>query len=477
MRFNRKPNWWGGPRHRLFTLVVFVMLASLDNAARGVFPPLYAVIARSFSVTETALGVITALNILVVALTAVLWGYWGDRSRRKPLLFYGTLIWSVAMFLTGLAQTYLQLLLFQLITAIGIGCISSVGFSVVTDFVPARRRGLAMSFWGLSQGGGGGAGALLGGLLGAYNWPLPFLVIAGAGFLFATLYLLTFEPQRGRTEPELTRLFTTGQGYQHHIQWTDIRHILTKPSNIWLIAQAFAATLVYGSLVWMPRLFIARVEAAGYPLETATVAGNLFSLLFQTGFYFAIPAGYLGDRWQRRNPRRGRAWLSMIGVLATIPFQVAVFFMPLSGLSLPAQGDVMMVVSAVLLSIVTNPWVAGTFGLALIAVALASVDTPNRNALIIEVNLPEHRGTVAGMVTIAIGVGLALGNGLVGLLFTTLAPHFAPPLNYALGLAWFHLFFIPAGFFFYQAGKTIPQDIIAARRVLRERAELTIPHR
>ena len=61
--------------------------------------------------------------------------------------------------------------------------------------------------------------------------------------------------------------------------------------------------------VWMPRLFIARVPVAGYGLETATISGNLLSLLLQTGFYFASLAGYLGDRWQHLRPGPSRSRL------------------------------------------------------------------------------------------------------------------------------------------------------------------------
>jgi len=105
-----EPGWWGSDRHKFFTVVVFVILASLDNAARGVLPPLYAVMARDFAVPESWLGFVSAITLLVVAVTAVGWGYWGDRSSRKRLLLYGTLIWSAAMFLTGVSQTYGQLL-------------------------------------------------------------------------------------------------------------------------------------------------------------------------------------------------------------------------------------------------------------------------------------------------------------------------------------------------------------------------------
>ncbi len=473
MKHKLRPRWWGDRRHKIFTVVVFIILASLDNAARTVFPPLYAIMARSFSVTEARLGLVTAQSILVMAVTAVLWGYWGDRSSRKRLLIYGTLIWSAAMFLTGMAQTYSQLLLFQLITAVGIGSIVSVGFSVAADFIPPHRRGLMMSLWGLSQGGGGGGGALLGSLLGAHNWRLPFFVIAGAGLVFVILYLFTYEPQRGRAEPALSKLFASGGQYEHRIKLADIRYILGRRSNVWLILQGFTATLAFGSLIWRSRLFIARLETAGYSLETATMVGNMLSLLFETGFYFAIVGGYLGDRWQRRNPR-ARAWICTIGILSAIPFHVALFFIPLPGLTIPDQGGLGPIVLATLASMFTNGWVATAFLLALLATALAVIDGPNRAALISDVNLPEHRGTMAGLVTLASGIGLAIGNALAGVTFSYLGSRFASPLNFATGLALFQLFFIPAGLFYYQATKTTPGDIAAVRQALVERAKSKI---
>jgi MFS family permease len=310
----------------------------------------------------------------------------------------------------------------------------------------------------------------LGGSLGAYYWPLPFFLVAGAGLLFALLYLFTFEPQRGQAEPELAALFQAGGSYHHHIQWADLGRILAIKTNRWLLSQAFIGTVGYGSWVWLSRLFIARLETSGHSLETATVAGNMLSLLFQTGFYSAILGGYLGDRWQQRHPG-GRAWLSLIGIVTAIPFQVAVFFIPLRDLHFPEQADLFILTLSVLLSLVTNPWVATTFIVAVFAIALTSLDIPNQTALFSEVNLPEHRGTIAGLLTIMSGSGLALGSWLSGLTFTWLAPAYPSPLNYALGLALFQLFILPAGFCYYRVTKTAGPDIAHMRQVLRQRAE------
>lgn len=472
MRFNNA-SWWGGEAHRIFTIVVFMVLASLDNSARAVAPPLYAVMARDLQVAEAAMGIATAITILVVAITSLLWGFWGDRSSRKRLLLLGTLIWSSAMLATSLAQSFEQYLLGQIGTAIGIGCIASVGFSVVTDLIPPGRRGLLMSFWALSQSSGGGIGALSGSLLGAANWRIPFMVISGAGFAFALLYLFTYEPHRGQSEPELAELFESGEQYDRRIKFSDLRQILGIRSNVLLVIQGLTSTIAYGALVWMPRLYISRLEALGYDLETATMAGSLYAILFQLGLYGGILGGYLGDRWQPRNPA-ARAWMGLVGSLAGIPFLVLLFFFPLPYVDIPSDGGMVGVVWATISSVFTNPWVLAAFFIAMMGFGLAALETPNRAALLSDLNQPEHRGTVAGFSTLLVGVGLAVGNSLTGITQGYLSAHFASPLNYAIGLSLFQLFLIPSGLLFWWMTRTSPRDIAHAHQTLSHRSAQSV---
>ena len=226
----------------------------------------------------------------------------------------------------------------------------------------------------------------------------------------------------------------------------------------------------YGSLIWLPRLFAGKAEAEGYTVETAAIVGSLFAILLQLGGILSILAGHLGDRWQRRD-LRGRATLSALGIWCAISFYVALFFLPLHGLDVPEQTGAGAVVAAVLASLVTNPWVSGAFFLALVALALTSIDSPNWFALISDVNLPEHRGTVFGLGLAAQGIGRSLGNGLTGAAFAFFGASMAPPLNLALGLALFQLFFVPTGLCYYLARRTIPKDIGEVRTLLVSRAE------
>ncbi|MEU1888951.1 MFS transporter [Micromonospora rifamycinica] len=464
-RFPRR----GNAAHRVYSVVVFVVLASLDNVAIGLVPPLYGPISGALGVPQRTLGLVTAVSFLVSAVAAVGWAYVGDRTNRKPLLMVGTLVWAAGTGGSAFATGFPTFLAAQLVAAVGLGAVGSVGFSVVTDLISPRRRGLVMSFWGLSQGVGTLAGTLTGGLLGAADWRRPFLLLTVVGLAATVAYLLTYDIRRGQSEPELAGAIDAGVEYDYRITRADLPRILGRRTNRWLILQGLTAQAAFGSLVWLPVLFAERAQGQGYSAATAVVVGSVFATLFQLGGVFSILGGLAGDALQRRTPR-GRALVAAVGILAALPFYLVLFFVPIR-INVPDGGGTGAVVGAVLVSVVTEPTVGLSLLTALVALALTSANSPNWFALIADVNPPEHRGTVYSLGNLVNGVGRAAGNGLVGAVFHSLRAAFPPPLNYAVGLAAFQLFFIPTGLMYWLASRTSPHDIAAVRDLLHRRAD------
>jgi MFS family permease len=458
----------GGAVQRFYSVLVFVVLASLDNVAIGLVPPLYAPIGGAFDVPERAIGYVTAASFLVSAVAAVGWAYFGDRTNRKPLLMIGTLLWAAGTAGSGFAGGYPTFFAAQLIAAVGLGAVGSVGFSVVTDLISPRRRGLVMSFWGLSQGVGTLAGTLIGGILGAADWRRPFLVLSVAGVVATAAYLFTYDIRRGQSQPELAGALSTGQDYDYRISRADLPRIVGRRTNVWLILQGLTAQFAFGSLVWLPVLFQNRAEAQGYSTGTAIVVGSVFATLFQLGGVLSIFGGLAGDALQRRTPR-GRALVAAVGVLAAVPFYLVLFLVPIR-VDVPDGAGAGAVIGAVLGSVLTEPTVGLSLLTALVALGLTSANAPNWFALIADVNPPEHRGTVYSLVNLVNGVGRAAGNGLVGVAFGVLRTAFPPPLNFAVGLAAFQLFFIPTGWMFWRASRTSPRDIADVHDLLADRA-------
>src|SRR5882724_8562030 len=199
----------GGSAHRVYSVVVFVILASLDNVAIGLVPPLYGSIGDSFGVGEGHIALATTIMFLISAVAAIAWAYAGDRTDRKPVLIIGTLIWVAGTAWSGLADGYTSFLL------------ASVSFAVVSVLISPKRRGLVMGFWGLSQGVGTLAGTMVGGLLGHADWREPFLVTAVAGVIATAAYVFTYNVPRGDSQPELA-----GVEYDERIHPDDLPVIL-----------------------------------------------------------------------------------------------------------------------------------------------------------------------------------------------------------------------------------------------------------
>ncbi len=438
--------------HRAYSVIVFVGLASLDNVAITLVPPLYGSIADQFGVGEGRIALATTVMFLISAVAAIAWAYAGDRLDRKPVLIAGTLIWVAGTAWTSLAGSYPSFLSSQALAAIGLGGVASVSFSVVSDLISPRRRGLVMSFWGLSQGLGTLVGTILAGVLGSTNWREPFLVVAMAGVVATVAYVFTFDVPRGDSQPELA-----GVQYDERIHRDDLPRILGRRTNIWLILQGLTAQVAFGSLVWLPVLFRSRAEDQGYTTATAVIVGSVFATLFQLGGALSILGGLIGDRLQRRTPR-GRALVAAVGVLAAVPFYVVLFFVPLR-IDVPDGGSAGAVVRAILGDVFTDPTVGLSLATAIFALALTSANSPNWFALIADVNPPEHRGTVYSLGNLVNGFGRAGGNALVAVAFGRLSGAFPPPLNYAVGLAAFQLFFVPTGIMYWLASRTVARDM------------------
>ncbi|WP_127504492.1 MFS transporter [Actinoplanes solisilvae] len=453
----------GGSAHRLYSVVVFVVLASLDNVAIGLVPPLYGSIGDAFGVGEGHIALATTIMFLISAVAAIGFAYAGDRTDRKPVLIVGTLIWIAGTAWSGFSGSYPSFLASQVVAAFGLGAVASVSFAVVSDLISPKRRGLVMSFWGLSQGVGTLAGTLVGGLLGHADWRQPFLVTAIAGGVATVAYLFTYNVPRGDSQPELA-----GVEYDERIHHDHLPVILRRRTNVWLILQGGTAQIAFGSLVWLPVLFRARAEDQGYSTSTAIVIGSVFATLFQLGGALSILGGLAGDRLQRRTPR-GRALVAAFGVLAAVPLYIVLFFVPMR-IEVPDGAGTGTIIRSVLADVFTEPTVGLCLLTAVVALMLTSANSPNWFAMIADVNPPEHRGAVYSLGNLINGFGRAGGNAVVAVAFRALSGAFPPPLNYAVGLAAFQLFFIPTGVMYWLASRTVARDMTDTHAALLARA-------
>lgn len=456
----------------VYTIFVFTALAAFDNIIIGLFPPLFSSIAKDLNVQISSLGLVSGINILVTSVSSIYWGYLSGKYNRRRLIIIGTFIWSVSVFLTSRSSNYFQLFIFQIFTGLGLGCIASIGFSVLTDYIPLKFRGMLLSLWGMSQGFGGIAGALMASLTAPdTSWRKPFEIVSIIGFSLIVLYLFIKEPSLGESEPELRELIKKGYVYNYNIEFKHLHNIILKRSNILLFLQSLFFNIAAGTLIWLPTLYISKIQNQGYNTKTAIViAGYLYAIL-QLGGLLSAYFGHLGDVFQRKT-YKGRAILTSVFVFLMLPLYIIIFLLPMNNLSLSGSRDPIVLLFNLLKQIAVNPWMTVLFILALLASAAQSANTPNWLALITDVNLPEHRGTAFSIANLANGIGRTLGNAGVGILLPIVSIHAAEPQNYIFTIILFQIFLISAALCYIKMANYNVTDINEVNLTLNKRADL-----
>lgn len=425
----------------LFTIAVFILLASIDNAVLEMAPSIFWAIKPALSATDVEIGIANSILIWTTATTAIPWGYLGDRTNRKRLLLYGTLIWASGALLAPLADLPAYFAL-QAVMGAGLGCIASVGFSIISDLVSPARRGLAMSAWSLSQGIGTAVGKAIAAIVvtRVEDWWVPYVLFSATGFLLVVLYGFTANPARGATEEELQ-----GTTYTHVIKPGDLVVMLRRPSNLGLILHGGSLQLFWGAFSWLPFVMAIKLAGVGLPEGVAGLAGNVILAAFFAGGFIAPAWGWLGDRVRRRR-LNARPLLVMVGTSAgailfllamAVPFEAE--FVALAGLSNPVD-----VILAIVQLILGSPAVLAFFVLAFLAMAGFCADLPNTYALGIDVNLPEHRGTMFSLVNFVLGIGRGAGAIIVPVVATALQPSLPEPANYIAAITLMLLALVPA---------------------------------
>src|SRR3546814_8383904 len=139
---------------------------TLANIDRSILAILGEPIKREYGLSDTQIGTLTGLAFAVpLSLVIIPIGVLADRVNRIRLVSILMLVWSSLTALTGLAQSFLMLLLARM----GLGAAEAGAAPTLTaltsDIFTKKRRGTAMGFLYLSSPLGMPIGLALGGYI------------------------------------------------------------------------------------------------------------------------------------------------------------------------------------------------------------------------------------------------------------------------------------------------------------------------
>jgi DHA1 family multidrug resistance protein-like MFS transporter len=177
------------PRARSKRILLWMcVLITVNQLGFGGIIPALALYARSFGVTQSAIGVAIAIYGLARFLIAMPAGQLADRVGRRPALTIGGLATAAGNLLCAYAPSFAVLVGARFVAGIGAGLVLITGQIVLADISTPARRGRVMAVYHGVFLFAVGVGPLPGGILAErYGLRAPFLAYAVAGVVAATL--------------------------------------------------------------------------------------------------------------------------------------------------------------------------------------------------------------------------------------------------------------------------------------------------
>jgi len=434
----------------LLAIGVGTFMSALDGSVVNTTLP---VITRDFHSEVATTEWVVTIYLLVVSGLLLSFGRLGDLRGHKPVYLTGFTIFIVSSALCGLAQSPLMLIGSRAIQALGGAMLFANSPAILTKNFPASERGRALGLQGTMTYLGLTAGPSLGGLLTEhFDWRAVFYINVPVGLL-ALWLSWRFIPKDAPAEVAekfdragaavfMAGLIALLLGLNQGSSWG-----WSSPAIIGLLIGAVALLVVFVVIerrVTNPMLDLSLFRSRTFSASTASAILNyvcVYTILFLLPFYLI----------QGRSLTPSQAGL----ILTTQPIVMAIVA-PISGqLSdrigarvLSVLGMMVLALGLWLLSRLTlqSPTSEVTLALAVVGLGTGAFIAPNSSALMGAA--PRHRqGIAAGVLASARNVGMVLGVGLAGAVFTTVQAQTASVVTavtasfaVAIGLAVFGIF-------------------------------------
>ncbi len=327
-------------------LAVLTGLNFLNYVDRFIPAAVMPSIIAALHLKDSQAGSLSTLFILSYSLISPVAGWLADRKPRFQLAAVGVFVWSLATFGSGLAPTFLALVVARALTGVGEASYVVVTPSLVSDYYPPARRGRALAIFYAAIPVGSALGYVLGGAINArFGWRWAFFLAGAPGAALAFALLFLRDPPRGGMDVREASGGAAPSSSPSLPSPPSLGALLRIPSFLFNTAAQIIYTFVVGGLAtWMPTYF---VRVRHLPLASADLMFG--GVLAAAGLVGTLIGGRFGDRMAARHPS-GHFLLSGGSLLLSVPFAVAGIVAPSPAIFWPA-----MFVALTLLFLNTGP--------------------------------------------------------------------------------------------------------------------------
>jgi EmrB/QacA subfamily drug resistance transporter len=414
--------WWV-----LLAIGISTFMSALDGSVVNTALP---VISEFFATNVSSIEWVVTIYLLVLSGLLLSFGRLGDLRGHKTVFISGFGIFVFSSALCGFAPNLVWLIAFRAIQALGAAMLSANSPAILTKSFPGSQRGQALGLQATMTYLGLTVGPTLGGwLTDQFSWRAIFYINipVGLGALWMGLRHIpsdaTLRDPRTATEPFdllgaglfilglVMLLFGLNQG--HALGWTSIPILGTLIISL-VILSIF---VIYEQRNPHPMLDLALFSNRLFSISVISAILNyicLFSILFLMPFYLIQGRGL--------SP-------SQAGLLLSVQPVAMAIVAPLSG-TLSDRIGVRLLTSLGMAILAIGIFLQSRFGpqtlpvhmaagLAITGLGTGIFVSPNNNGLM--GSAPRHRqGIAAGILATSRNVGMVLGIGLAGAIFTTI---------------------------------------------------------
>src|SRR5579872_2921783 len=164
-----------------------LFMDGFDALAMGYVAP---ALGPGLHIARQALGPVFSSGLVGIMIGALLFGPLADRVGRRPVLIVCTVLFGICSLLTAKSDSLATLLVYRLITGLGLGGAMPNAIALTAEYAPKRLRATAVTaiFCGFSIGAAAG-GFVAAGLISKYGWQSVFIAGGVTPLVIAVLQM------------------------------------------------------------------------------------------------------------------------------------------------------------------------------------------------------------------------------------------------------------------------------------------------
>lgn len=326
---NIRSNWY-----KWEVLMLLWMAFLLNQGDRQVFNTVLPAIRDALQLTDTSVGLIATIFNLFYAIMVPVGGWAGDRFSRKWVTTISILFWSVATMFTGLATSFMWLVVLRSVaTGGGEAFFGPANYSLIGQY-HTDTRARAMSIHQTAYYVGVILAGWLAGLIAdKLGWKYSFIIFGAAGVVWGILMIIRLRDYPENEMPGQAGHDTGGNDKGCHPErsgakskdpskpgfFDGFKTVFTTPTAL-MLTLGFSGFIfvITGYMTWVPAYL---QEEFGQ--NQATAGFNSMFWTYVAAFAGVLLAGTLSDKLSLKSPRL-RMVLQAIGMLGGALF---LFFM------------------------------------------------------------------------------------------------------------------------------------------------------